>query len=110
MIALYRMWNWSGTSPAIVPTSLSTRARIVMSTSFLVRMAILCGGALLLCSINTDDHSRVVLSLQDNTPGSDYINSSFIDVSRGRGGGGQVGGVMGERKCVHMRLCGVPSP
>lgn len=27
-----------------------------------------------------DDHSRVVLSLQDNTPGSDYINASFIDV------------------------------
>ena len=27
-----------------------------------------------------DDHSRVALSLQDNTPGSDYINASFIDV------------------------------
>ena len=91
MIALYRMWNWSGTSPAIVPTSMSTRARIVISTSFLVRMAMLCRGALLLCSMNTDDHSRVVLPLQDNTPGSDYINSSFIDVSRGRGGGGASG-------------------
>ena len=29
----------------------------------------------------SDDHSRVVLSLQDNTPGSDYINASYIDVS-----------------------------
>ena len=28
----------------------------------------------------SDDHSRVVLSLQDNTPGSDYINASYIDV------------------------------
>ena len=36
-----------------------------------------------LCSVlNIDDHSRVVLSLQDNTPGSDYINASFIDVSK----------------------------
>ncbi len=30
---------------------------------------------------STDDHSRVVLSLQDNTPGSDYINASFVDVN-----------------------------
>ena len=28
----------------------------------------------------SDDHSRVVLSLQDNTPGSDYINASYLDV------------------------------
>ena len=28
-----------------------------------------------------DDHSRVVLKLEDNCPGSDYINASFIDVS-----------------------------
>ena len=35
--------------------------------------------------MTTDDHSRVVLTLQDNTLGSDYINSSFIDVSGGRG-------------------------
>ena len=28
----------------------------------------------------SDDHSRVVLSLQDNTPGSDYINASYVDV------------------------------
>ncbi len=30
---------------------------------------------------HTDDHSRVVLSLQDSTPGSDYINGSYVDVS-----------------------------
>ena len=29
----------------------------------------------------SDDHSRVVLSLQDNQPGTDYINASYIDVS-----------------------------
>ena len=29
----------------------------------------------------SDDHSRVVLSLQDNCSGTDYINASFIDVS-----------------------------
>ena len=28
-----------------------------------------------------DDHSRVVLKLENNCPGSDYINASFIDVS-----------------------------
>ena len=28
----------------------------------------------------SDDHSRVVLSLQDNQPGTDYINASYIDV------------------------------
>jgi len=28
-----------------------------------------------------DDHSRVVLKLKENCPGSDYINGSFIDVS-----------------------------
>ena len=28
-----------------------------------------------------DDHSRVVLELEDNCLGSDYINASFIDVS-----------------------------
>ena len=28
----------------------------------------------------SDDHSRVVLSLQENTPGSDYINSCYINV------------------------------
>ena len=28
-----------------------------------------------------DDHSRVVLSPQDQCTGSDYINASFIDVS-----------------------------
>ena len=27
-----------------------------------------------------DDHSRVILALQENTPGSDYINASYIDV------------------------------
>ena len=85
------MWNWSGTSPAIVPTSMSTRARIVMSTSFLVRMAISGEGPYICVSMDTDDHSRVVLPLQDNILGSDYINSSFIDVSRGRGGGGASG-------------------
>ena len=29
----------------------------------------------------TDDHSRVVLK-HDGTPGSDYINGSFIDVRK----------------------------
>ena len=29
----------------------------------------------------SDDHGRVVLALQENTPGSDYINGSYIDVS-----------------------------
>ena len=29
----------------------------------------------------SDDHSRVVLNIQDNTAGSDYINSSFVTVS-----------------------------
>lgn len=35
----------------------------------------------MLLFIIVDDHSRVVLSLQDNIAGSDYINASFIDVS-----------------------------
>ena len=30
----------------------------------------------------TDDRSRVVLQLVDNDPDSDYVNASFIDVSR----------------------------
>ena len=33
------------------------------------------------CCPSTDDHSRVVLALQDNTPGSDYVNASYVDVS-----------------------------
>ena len=33
------------------------------------------------CSF-VDDHSRVVLKLEDKCPGSDYINASFIDVSK----------------------------
>ena len=32
-------------------------------------------------NICLDDHSRVVLSLQDKITGSDYINASYIDVS-----------------------------
>ena len=28
-----------------------------------------------------DDHSRVVLNIQDNTAGSDYINASIVNVS-----------------------------
>ncbi len=35
---------------------------------------------LLFIAFLVDDHSRVVLSLQDSTPGSDYINASFVDV------------------------------
>ena len=29
----------------------------------------------------SDDHSRVVISLQDKVTGSDYINASHVDVS-----------------------------
>ena len=31
--------------------------------------------------LNIDDHSRVRLEEIPNTPGSDYINANFIDVS-----------------------------
>jgi len=31
--------------------------------------------------ILTDDHSRVVLSQQEQLSGSDYINASFVNVS-----------------------------
>ena len=34
-----------------------------------------------ICIITSDDHSRVVLSLQNQECGSDYINASFIDVN-----------------------------
>ena len=34
------------------------------------------------CSyLSLDDHSRVVLELQGDLPGTDYINASWIDVS-----------------------------
>ena len=32
--------------------------------------------------VSLDDHSRVVLNIQDNTAGSDYINASFVNVSK----------------------------
>ena len=35
-----------------------------------------------LCSSPTDDHSRVVLSLNDGDPESHYINANFVDVSQ----------------------------
>jgi len=33
-----------------------------------------------LCIFVSDDHSRVVLSLREDEPGSDYINASHIKV------------------------------
>ena len=32
--------------------------------------------------IFSDDHARVILGKIDSCPGSDYINASYIDVSR----------------------------
>ena len=45
-----------------------------------------CKLCVLYCSTLTmyvfsDDHSRVVLNIQDNTAGSDYINASYVNVS-----------------------------
>ena len=43
----------------------------------------------------SDDHSRVVLNIQDNTAGSDYINSSFVTVSNHHS----------DYDCVYMWVC-----
>lgn len=41
----------------------------------------ICQCVLTMHVLSLDDHSRVVLNIQDNTAGSDYINASFVYVS-----------------------------
>jgi protein tyrosine phosphatase len=40
------------------------------------------GNVIILFVLLTDDYNRVVLEPLDDTPDSDYINASYVDVSK----------------------------